>query len=190
MGARFGIGLLTLAMLVAIVAMACGASSAVVDIAAAEQPSNPGPAQVTLGDGPAGIAGSRFTDPDVEINLTADVVQGEVLDGEIAEVWGYNGQYPGPEIRVKEGDKVRINLTNNLPEATTIHWHGMEVPNDQDGVPGITQPDIEPGASWTYEGRLSLPSLWVSWIRVEPSQLTMNRSELVRSLPVSVERSV
>ena len=46
---------------------------------------------------------------------------------------------------------VRINLTNNLPEATTIHWHGLEIPNDQDGVPGITQPDIAPGESWTYE---------------------------------------
>ncbi len=110
---------------------ACGGSAPVVDTAAASEPSNPGPAQVTLGDGPPGIAGSRFTDPDVEINLTADVVQWEVLDGEIVEVWGYNGQYPGPEIRVKEGDKVRINLTNNLPEATTIHWHGMEVPIDQ-----------------------------------------------------------
>ena len=119
--------------------------------AADGQPSNPGPAQVTLGDGPAGIAGSRFTDPDVEINLTAEVVSWEVLGGEFVEIWGYNGQYPGPEIRVTEGDKVRVNLTNNLPEATTIHWHGLEVPNDQDGVPGITQPDIEPGASWTYE---------------------------------------
>ena len=79
------------------------------------------------------------------------MVQWEVLGGEFVEVWGYNGQYPGPEIRVTEGDKVRVNLTNNLPEATTIHWHGLEVPNDQDGVPGITQPDIEPGASWTYE---------------------------------------
>ena len=107
--------------------------------------------QITLGDGPAGIAGSRFTDPDVEINLTADVVQWEILDGEFVEVWGYNGEYPGPEIRVIEGDMVRINLTNNLPEATTIHWHGLEIPNDQDGVPGITQPDIAPGESWTYE---------------------------------------
>ena len=110
-----------------------------------------GPAQVALGDGPAGVEGSRFTDPDVEIDLTAEVVQWEVLEGEFVEVWGYNGQYPGPEIRAKVGDKVRINFTNNLAEATTIHWHGLEVPNDQDGVPGITQPDIPPGGSWTYE---------------------------------------
>ncbi|MBN4064537.1 multicopper oxidase domain-containing protein [Dehalococcoides mccartyi] len=107
--------------------------------------------QVVLGDGPAGIAGSRFTDPDVVVNLTAEVFQWEVIEGEMIEVWGYNGQYPGPEIRAKVGDKVRITLTNDLPEATTIHWHGLEIPNDQDGVPGITQPDVQPGESWTYE---------------------------------------
>ncbi len=50
-----------------------------------------------------------------------------------------------------KGDKVRINLTNNLPESTIIHWHGLEVLNDQDGVPGITQPDIPPDESWTYK---------------------------------------
>ncbi|MCI0878783.1 MAG: hypothetical protein J4N78_07860, partial [Chloroflexi bacterium] len=90
MGAKFRIGILILALLslATIGAVAWGVT------VAAEQPSNPGPAKVTLGDGPAGIAGSRFTDPDVEINLTADVVQWEVLDGEFVEVWGYNGQYP------------------------------------------------------------------------------------------------
>lgn len=112
---------------------------------------NSGTAQVELGTGPAGVPGSRFTDPDVEIDLSADVFKWEVLDGEFVEAWGYNGQYPGPEIRVKEGQKIRINLTNNLPEATTIHWHGLEVPNDQDGVPGVTQPDVPPGGIWTYE---------------------------------------
>lgn len=49
------------------------------------------------------------------------------------------------------GDKVRVNLTNDLPEAATIHWHGLEVPNDQDGVPGITQRGVQPGETWTYE---------------------------------------
>ena len=109
------------------------------------------PVRVALDDGPVGVEGSRFSDPDVEVSLTAEVVQWEVLEGEFVEVWGYNGQYPGPEIRAKIGDKVRINFTNNLPEATAIHWHGLEVPNDQDGVSEITQPDIPPGRSWTYE---------------------------------------
>ena len=160
MNKRIGMGVVSLVLLslVALIAAACGdeTDTASNDAGAASPsgpsaPLNPGPAKVVLGDGPAGVAGSRFSDPDVEIDLTADVVQWEVLDGEFVEVWGYNGQYPGPEIRVKEGDKVRINLTNNLPEATTIHWHGLEVPNDQDGVPGITQLDIPPGGSWTYE---------------------------------------
>ena len=88
MVAKFKIRVLILALfaLAAILAMACSGSSAVLDTISVEQPSNPGPAQVTLGDGPAGIAGSRFTDPDVVINLTADVVQWEVLDGETAEI--------------------------------------------------------------------------------------------------------
>ena len=96
--------------------------------------------------------------PDVVIDLTAEVVQWEVLDGVFIEVWGYNGQYPGPEIRVREGQRLRVNFTNNLPEPTTIHWHGQDVPNDQDGVPGITQPDIPPGGTWTYEFVLPRPS--------------------------------
>ena len=98
-----------------------------------------------------GEPGNVFIDPNVEIELTAEVFQWEVYPGESVEAWGYNGQYPGPEIRVTEGDKVRLTLTNDLPEATTIHFHGLDVPNDQDGVPGITQPDVQPGETWTYE---------------------------------------
>lgn len=99
-----------------------------------------------------GDPGYVFEQAEVEIDLTAEVVQWEVLEGaEPVEAWVYNGQYPGPEIRVVEGQKVRVNLTNNLPEPTTIHWHGLDVPNDQDGVPGITQPAIQPGETWTYE---------------------------------------
>ena len=88
MGMKFGKGalLLVLLSLAAMVATACGGSSLGAASVKAEQPSNPGPAQVALGDGPAGIAGSRFTDPDVVINLTADVVQWQVLDGETVEV--------------------------------------------------------------------------------------------------------
>ena len=96
--------------------------------------------------------------PDLVIDLTAEVVQWEVLDGQSIEVWGYNGQYPGPEIRLKVGQRLQVNFTNNLPEPTTIHWHGQDVPNDQDGVPGITQPDIPPGGTWTYEFVLPRPS--------------------------------
>ena len=69
----------------------------------------------------------------------------------MVEAWTYTGQYPGPEIRVTEGQSVRVNVPNELPEGTTVHWHGLDVTNEQDGVPGITQPEIAPGETWTYE---------------------------------------
>jgi len=68
-----------------------------------------------------------------------------------AHLWGYNGQSPGPTIEAVEGDKVRIFVTNKLPEHTTIHWHGMFLPNGMDGVGGLTQPHIKPGKTFVYE---------------------------------------
>lgn len=84
-------------------------------------------------------------------DLVAQEVQWEVEPGRKVRAWTYNGQVPGPQIRVREGDRVRVNLTNQLPESTAIHFHGLEVPNDQDGVPFITQPPVKPGDSYTYE---------------------------------------
>ena len=84
-------------------------------------------------------------------DLTASKVQWEVELGRRVEAWAYNGQVPGPQIRVREGDRVRINLKNELPESTAVHFHGLELPNDQDGVPFITQLPVKPGASYTYE---------------------------------------
>lgn len=84
-------------------------------------------------------------------NLTAEPVQWELIPGRTITAWGYNGQVPGPEIWVNEGDRVRIQLTNRLPVATTIHWHGIAVPNEMDGIPGVTQDPIEPGKTFTYE---------------------------------------
>lgn len=86
-----------------------------------------------------------------EFQLTAYPFRWEYVVGKWVVAWGYNGQIPGPEIRVSEGDKVRIVFTNNLPVATTIHWHGLPVPNDQDGVPGVTQDPIKSGEIYTYE---------------------------------------
>jgi FtsP/CotA-like multicopper oxidase with cupredoxin domain len=95
----------------------------------------------------------EFTmDGDVKVfDLVCQVVQWEVIPGTMVEAWTYNGVTPGPEIRVTEGDKVRINVTNELPQSTAVHWHGLMVPNSQDGVPFITQPPIKPGQSFTYE---------------------------------------
>ena len=83
--------------------------------------------------------------------LTASLVDWEYAPGQRTEAWAYNGVVPGPEIRVTEGDTVRVEVTNNLPESTAVHWHGLIVPNNQDGVPFITQPPIKPGDTFTYE---------------------------------------
>ena len=83
--------------------------------------------------------------------LTTKAVQWEILDGVTVTAFTYNGSVPGPMIRVTEGDQVRIIVKNELPDPTTIHWHGVEVPNAMDGVPGVTQDPIEPGETFTYE---------------------------------------
>ncbi|MDA6151430.1 multicopper oxidase domain-containing protein, partial [Escherichia coli] len=63
----------------------------------------------------------------------------------------FNGSVPGSQIRVKQGEKVKINLKNELNEPVSIHWHGIRVPNDMDGIPGVTQNAVQPGKSFTYE---------------------------------------
>jgi FtsP/CotA-like multicopper oxidase with cupredoxin domain len=83
--------------------------------------------------------------------LTARPVKWNILDDVTVTAWSYNGTVPGPMIRVTEGDAVRIVVKNELPEPTTIHWHGIEVPNAMDGVPDMTQEPIQPGETFTYE---------------------------------------
>ncbi len=86
-----------------------------------------------------------------EFHLVAEPVLREIAPGMKAHLWGYNGQSPGPTIEVVEGDRVRIFVTNRLPEHTSIHWHGQPVPNGMDGVSGLTQPPIQPGKTFMYE---------------------------------------
>ncbi len=86
-----------------------------------------------------------------EFRLSAEPIRWEYAEGKTIFAWGYNGQIPGPEIRVTEGERVRIVFTNKLPKATTIHWHGIDVPFEQDGVPGVTQKAIKSGETYTYE---------------------------------------
>jgi manganese oxidase len=86
-----------------------------------------------------------------EFHLIAEPVEREIAPGMIARLWGYNGQSPGPTIECVEGDKVRIFVTNRLPEHTTIHWHGILLPNGMDGVGGLNQPQIKPGKTFVYE---------------------------------------
>jgi FtsP/CotA-like multicopper oxidase with cupredoxin domain len=86
-----------------------------------------------------------------EFHLVAEPVEREMADGMTAYLWGYNGQSPGPTIEAVEGDRVRIFVTNKLPEHTTVHWHGMILPSGMDGVGGLTQPHIPVGKTFVYE---------------------------------------
>ena len=76
-------------------------------------------------------------------------------------VWSYNGTVPGPEIRVRQGERLRITVENQLAEETTVHWHGLRVPNAMDGVPHLTQPPIAPGEAFVYE--FEVPDAGTYW---------------------------
>jgi len=84
-------------------------------------------------------------------HLIAEPVEREFAPGMLVKCWGYNGQTPGPTIECVEGDRVRILVTNRLPEHTTVHWHGIFLPNGMDGVGGLNQPQIQPGETYVYE---------------------------------------
>jgi FtsP/CotA-like multicopper oxidase with cupredoxin domain len=86
-----------------------------------------------------------------EFRLTAEPVKREFAKGMVVNAWGYNGSTPGPTIEAVEGDRVRIYVTNRLPERTSVHWHGILLPNGMDGVAGLNQPHIEPGETYVYE---------------------------------------
>ncbi len=86
-----------------------------------------------------------------EFHLVAEPVVREMAPGFKAHLWGYNGQSPGPTIEVVEGDRVRIYVTNKLPEVTSVHWHGQRLPNGMDGVTGLTQSAIPVGKTFVYE---------------------------------------
>ncbi|MDW3213696.1 MAG: multicopper oxidase domain-containing protein [Ilumatobacteraceae bacterium] len=86
-----------------------------------------------------------------QFELTAAVVPWERAPGDVVDAWAYNGQVPGPQIRVDLGDKVQIIVNNETPLGTDVHWHGIHTPNDQDGVTPFTQDPISSGTSYTYE---------------------------------------
>lgn len=102
-------------------------------------------------------AGNQKIEPKIlpdgtkRFNITAAITDWEVSPGNVVRAWTYNGMVPGPWIRVEPGDKVEVVLRNELPISTDIHWHGISVPNDQDGVAGITQDYIRPLTSYTYK---------------------------------------
>ena len=96
----------------------------------------------------------RDLNPDpriLEIELEAVVTPMEIVPGKMTPVWTYNGSLPGPMLKLNVGDRMIVHFTNRLEEETTIHWHGLRVPNAMDGAPGFTQDPIPPGGSFTYD---------------------------------------
>jgi FtsP/CotA-like multicopper oxidase with cupredoxin domain len=103
----------------------------------------------------------RMKDGVKEFHLVAEPVVREMAPGFKVNMWGYNGQSPGPTIEVVEGDKVRIFVTNRLPEHTTIHWHGQRLPNGMDGVGGLNQKQIPAGKTFVYEFTAKRPGTFM-----------------------------
>lgn len=100
------------------------------------------------------LADARDANPDprvVEIDLDARVAAIEIVPGVRTEAWTYNGGLPGPLIRARRGDRLIVHFSNHLPQPTTVHWHGVQVPIGMDGVPGVSQPPVAPGGSFTYD---------------------------------------
>jgi manganese oxidase len=105
---------------------------------------------------PADAKGDQPLEPRIEndvkvFDLEASVIEWNLLPYERVAAFAFNRQVPGPRIRVKEGDRLRINVINHLPEPTTVHWHGLVIPNNMDGPADITQKPIQPGETYTYE---------------------------------------
>jgi FtsP/CotA-like multicopper oxidase with cupredoxin domain len=91
-------------------------------------------------------------DPHIlEIDLTAKVAEVEIAPGKRVNAWTYDGGLPGPLIRATVGDRVIVHFVNQLPQPTTVHWHGIRVPIEMDGVPGVSQPEVKLGESFTYD---------------------------------------
>ena len=106
--------------------------------------------------------GGELLEPDIVdgvkvFDLTVEEIEWEVAKGEFKSAMAFNGTVPGPEIRVQEGDEVRFVVQNQLSEPFALHFHGVTLPNDQDGVPFITQPAVMPGEYWTYEFQIVDP---------------------------------
>jgi FtsP/CotA-like multicopper oxidase with cupredoxin domain len=96
----------------------------------------------------------------VEINLTARIAPVEIAPGQRVDAWTYDGGLPGPLIRAQVGDRLIVHFSNALPKPTTVHWHGVRVPIEMDGVPGVSQPDVLTGETFTYDFTVSDAGLY------------------------------
>jgi manganese oxidase len=124
---------------------------------------------------PADARGDQTLEPKIEdgtkvFDLTASVIEWNILPDEQVDAYALNEQIPGPRLRVTEGDKVRINVQNDLPEATSVHWHGLILPNEMDGAADVTQEPIEPGEGYVYEFTAGQPGTYFYHSHQEPDR--------------------
>lgn len=115
----------------------------------------------TAGTGAKVLSPRVLADGTKEFRLTAKKVKWEVEPGKFVDAMAYNGVVPGPTLKVDVGDRVKVVVRNELPESTTVHFHGIPIKNDMDGVPDITQPPITPGGTFTYSLTADRPA--VGW---------------------------
>ncbi len=115
--------------------------------------------EATTGTGNSILEPILSADGFKEFHLTASIIKWEVESGKFVDGWAYNGEIPGPILKVNVGDNVRIVLKNELPESKTLHFHGVRVPNAMDGVDPYTQDPITPGTTFTYEFTALEPSV-------------------------------
>jgi FtsP/CotA-like multicopper oxidase with cupredoxin domain len=122
-----------------------------------------------------GARGDQTLQPRLEggvkvFSLEASVIRWNILSGQRMSAYAFNRQVPGPRIRVRQGDRVRVEVTNRLPEATSVHWHGLILPNAMDGAADVTQAPIEPGRSFTYEFTAGQPGTYFYHSHKEPDR--------------------
>jgi FtsP/CotA-like multicopper oxidase with cupredoxin domain len=124
---------------------------------------------------PSNARGDQTLEPRIEdgvsvFDLTASVIEWNILPDQQVEAYALNEQVPGPRLRVTEGERVRINVQNDLPEETTLHWHGLILPNEMDGAADVTQEPIEPGESYVYEFTAGQPGTYFYHSHQEPDR--------------------
>jgi FtsP/CotA-like multicopper oxidase with cupredoxin domain len=143
--------------------LACAVWGLAVSPATAQGPQDPRSLAPTGWDADIRLAEAKDLNPDpkiIEVNITAKVASVEVGPGKRVDAWTYDGGLPGPFIRGRVGDRLIVHFKNELPQPTTIHWHGVRVPIEMDGVPDISQPEVQPGATFTYDFLLRDASLY------------------------------
>jgi len=147
----------------------------------------------TEGKGNQPLTPTILADGTKHFELTASIVDWEVSPGKTVQAWAYNGQVPGPRIDLAVGDTVEVQITNELPVGTDIHWHGIDIPNDQDGVAPITQTIVATGETYTYRFTAQEPAIGMYHAHVHGDQAVPNGlfgTMYVGDVPVPAGRTI